>query len=79
MPLRIPLNRRTRAAREPIGVSQCSVTGEVDPPSVSKSGSGSERARRPRFGDAMADTNSRAKTGSIAVSFAVVSRKHWPR
>jgi hypothetical protein len=78
MSSRIPLNRRTRATREPTGASQYSVSSELDPRSVSNTDSG-ERARRPRYGDAMADTNSRATTGSIAVSFAVVSRKHWPR
>ncbi|MBN3787032.1 hypothetical protein G3N94_09025 [Burkholderia sp. Ac-20353] len=35
--------------------------------------------RRPRFADAISDTERRATTGSIAISFAVVSRRHWPR
>ncbi|TCW77937.1 hypothetical protein C5O80_32670 [Burkholderia sp. SRS-46] len=37
------------------------------------------RGRRVRFGDVFPDTPSRAVTGSIAISFAVVSRRHWPR
>ncbi|KVE07317.1 hypothetical protein [Burkholderia anthina] len=37
------------------------------------------RSRRFRFGDALDDTPPRAVTGSIAVSFAVVSRRNWPR
>ncbi|AXF23255.1 hypothetical protein CUJ89_22685 [Burkholderia pyrrocinia] len=37
------------------------------------------RSRRFRFGDAIEDTPPRAVTGSIAISFAVVSRRNWPR
>ncbi|KVN56004.1 hypothetical protein WT14_27720 [Burkholderia stagnalis] len=37
------------------------------------------RGRRVRFGDAIPDAPPRATTGSIAISFAVVSRRHWPR
>ncbi|WP_175716411.1 hypothetical protein [Burkholderia anthina] len=41
------------------------------------------RSRRPRFSDALDDalndTPSRPVTGSIAISFAVVSRRNWPR
>lgn len=37
------------------------------------------RSRRPRFGDALNDTPPRPMTGSIAISFAVVSRRNWPR
>ncbi|WP_423763247.1 hypothetical protein [Burkholderia sp. NLJ2] len=37
------------------------------------------RGRRFRFGDAFEDTPPRAVTGSIAISFAVVSRRNWPR
>lgn len=37
------------------------------------------RGRRVRFGDAIPDAPARAATGAIAISFAVVSRKHWPR
>ncbi|MGZ2747346.1 hypothetical protein [Burkholderia stagnalis] len=37
------------------------------------------RGRRMRFGDAIPDRPPRAATGSIAISFAVVSRRHWPR
>ncbi|MBR8220913.1 hypothetical protein [Burkholderia ambifaria] len=37
------------------------------------------RSRRFRFGDALDDTPPRAVTGSIAISFAVVSRRNWPR
>ncbi|WP_412024354.1 hypothetical protein [Burkholderia cepacia] len=37
------------------------------------------RSRRFRFGDALEDTPPRAVTGSIAISFAVVSRRNWPR
>ncbi|WP_420213142.1 hypothetical protein ACN8ZM_33455 [Burkholderia aenigmatica] len=46
------------------------------------------RGRRFRFGDAvdamtamtaLNDTPSRPVTGSIAISFAVVSRRNWPR
>ncbi|AIO39776.1 hypothetical protein KDW55_04180 [Burkholderia sp. AU19243] len=37
------------------------------------------RSRRFRFGDALDDAPPRAVTGSIAISFAVVSRRNWPR
>ena len=37
------------------------------------------RSRRFRFGDAVDDAPPRAITGSIAISFAVVSRRNWPR
>ncbi|WP_175745026.1 hypothetical protein [Burkholderia ambifaria] len=37
------------------------------------------RSRRFRFGDALDDAPPRAITGSIAISFAVVSRRNWPR
>ncbi|MBZ5791068.1 hypothetical protein K8353_13225 [Burkholderia contaminans] len=36
------------------------------------------RSRRFRFGDAL-DDPPRVVTGSIAISFAVVSRRNWPR
>ncbi|WP_175909520.1 hypothetical protein [Burkholderia sp. BCC1640] len=35
--------------------------------------------RRLRFGNALDDVRPRAVTGSIAISFAVVSRRNWPR
>ena len=34
------------------------------------------RRRRPRFHE---ESNQPAQAGAIAVSFAIVSRKHWPR
>ena len=37
------------------------------------------RSRRFRFGDALEDVPPRAVTGSIAISFAVVSRRNWLR
>ncbi|RQV09165.1 hypothetical protein DF047_11270 [Burkholderia cenocepacia] len=37
------------------------------------------RSRRFRFGDALEDAPPRPVTGSIAISFAVVSRRNWPR
>ncbi|WP_260435967.1 hypothetical protein [Burkholderia sp. Bp9143] len=37
------------------------------------------RSRRFRFGEALDDAPPRAATGSIAISFAVVSRRNWPR
>ncbi|WP_322024248.1 hypothetical protein [Burkholderia sp. BCC1977] len=37
------------------------------------------RSRRFRFGTALDDAPPRAVTGSIAISFAVVSRRNWPR
>ncbi|WP_338640070.1 hypothetical protein [Burkholderia pyrrocinia] len=37
------------------------------------------RSRRFRFGDAFEDAPPRTMTGSIAISFAVVSRRNWPR
>ncbi|WP_322085513.1 hypothetical protein [Burkholderia sp. BCC1999] len=37
------------------------------------------RSRRFRFGDAIEAPPPRAVTGSIAISFAVVSRRNWPR
>lgn len=37
------------------------------------------RERRPRFADAFPADDGRMQGGSIAVSFAVVSRRRWPR
>jgi hypothetical protein len=41
---------------------------------------GRERSRRrPRFADILPAGDGRVQAGAIAVSFAVVSRKRWPR
>ncbi|HDR8943500.1 TPA: hypothetical protein QDA71_000464 [Burkholderia vietnamiensis] len=37
------------------------------------------RGRRVRFGDVPDDAPPQRVTGAIALSFAVVSRRHWPR
>ncbi|KVV42181.1 hypothetical protein WT27_11335 [Burkholderia territorii] len=37
------------------------------------------RSRRFRLGDALDDAPPRGGTGSIAISFAIVSRRNWPR
>ncbi|KVE32378.1 hypothetical protein WS68_14460 [Burkholderia sp. TSV86] len=47
-------------------------------PSAFDAGSSHRRGRR-RFGDAIPDMPPRTATGAIAISFAVVSRRHWPR
>jgi hypothetical protein len=38
-----------------------------------------DRERRPRFADVFPADDGRMQGGSIAVSFAVVSRRRWPR
>jgi hypothetical protein len=74
MSFRSPMSPHTRAPLEPAALSQYDADGELDTASAHTG-----RTRRPRFGDAIADTPIRATTGAIAVSFAIVSRKHWPR
>ncbi|WP_322014331.1 hypothetical protein [Paraburkholderia sp. J12] len=51
-----------------------------DPESMrDASQSGERRGRRRRFALVTPAENERAQTGSIAVSFAIVSRSRWPR
>jgi hypothetical protein len=79
MSIRIPVNRRAQAAGEPPPADTFNTGSELDPVVARNRDAGKERARRPRFGEAISDAAIRAATGAIAVSFAVVSRKHWPR
>nr|WP_321807409.1 hypothetical protein [Burkholderia sp. BCC1993] len=44
-----------------------------------RAGHSDGRSRRFRIGDAIEDAPARTVTGSIAISFAVVSRRNWPR
>lgn len=73
MPIRNPMNDHPMSASEPdaAGESGATLAGHADP----RKG----RGRRPRFGDVTAETQLRVETGAIAISFAVVSRRHWPR
>ncbi|MFL9911100.1 hypothetical protein [Paraburkholderia sp. RL17-337-BIB-A] len=73
MSFRSPMSPHTRAPLDPGTLCQ-DADGELDTGSAHTG-----RTRRPRYGDTMADTPIRATTGAIAVSFAIVSRKHWPR
>ncbi|KWE58244.1 hypothetical protein WL77_27200 [Burkholderia ubonensis] len=66
-------------AGEPAAVNACAAGDERDAPPVRGPDPRGGRGRRVRFGDAIPDAPARAATGAIAISFAVVSRKHWPR
>jgi hypothetical protein len=79
MPFPNPMSRRTPVANEPVTAGQCDADSELDTASVRSPDPRNGRGSRPRFGDAISDTTIRATTGAIAVSFAIVSRKHWPR
>ncbi|KVL70594.1 hypothetical protein WJ50_07400 [Burkholderia ubonensis] len=68
-------------AGEPAAVNACTAGDERDASPVrgpDPRGGRGGRGSRARFGDAIPDA-ARAATGAIAISFAVVSRKHWPR
>ncbi|WP_231716709.1 hypothetical protein [Burkholderia ubonensis] len=67
------------AAGEPANVDACAAGDERDAAPVRGPDPRGARGRRVRFGDAIPDAPARAATGAIAISFAVVSRKHWPR
>ncbi|AXF18152.1 hypothetical protein CUJ87_28740 [Paraburkholderia caledonica] len=53
-------------------------TGEPDPARRRSAGQ-ERRSRRSRLADLIQADESHAEEGAIAVSFAVVSRKRWPR
>ncbi|ABB11391.1 hypothetical protein [Burkholderia lata] len=71
----------------PAAIGECAAI--ADPSAPKRRAERTERAdgrgRRFRFGDAvdamsaMNDAPPRPVTGSIAISFAVVSRRNWPR
>ncbi|KVC44825.1 hypothetical protein WL88_08325 [Burkholderia diffusa] len=52
---------------------------EPDAPASERRTARTDSRRRFRFGDSLDDAPPRAATGSIAISFAVVSRRNWPR
>ncbi|MFM0200756.1 hypothetical protein PQR53_12865 [Paraburkholderia fungorum] len=79
MSFRSPLNHQTQGSRESATPRQYNADGEPDTGSVPSPDPRNGHARRRRFGDAIADMPIRPTTGAIAVSFAIVSRKHWPR
>jgi len=62
----------------PADVESGDDTGEPD--STPRCSAGHDRrSRRSRLADLIEADESHAKGGAIAVSFAVVSRKRWPR
>ncbi|TDG06599.1 hypothetical protein E1N52_19940 [Paraburkholderia guartelaensis] len=79
MPTRNLTTDRPRTAPESDAIGKTAVDSESDATLVSNSGSRKGRSRRARFGDVTHETQPRAATGAIAISFAVVSRRHWPR
>jgi hypothetical protein len=60
------------------GASACAAAADTRAPKR-RAERADGRSRRFRFGDALDDAPPRAVTGSIAISFAVVSRRNWPR
>ncbi|WP_241021708.1 hypothetical protein [Burkholderia sp. Ac-20353] len=78
MPFRHPMNPARCVALEPAVDRAPAGDSEPDPAAAAAPAPRNAR-RRPRFADAISDTERRATTGSIAISFAVVSRRHWPR
>lgn len=61
-----------------VGADESAV--DVAPPASERRAAHADgRSRRFRYGDALDDAPPRAVTGSIAISFAVVSRRNWPR
>ncbi|WP_232435556.1 hypothetical protein [Burkholderia ubonensis] len=73
------MQRPIAEAGEAAAVNACTAGDERDAAPVRGPDQRGGRGRRVRFGDAIPDTPARAATGAIAISFAVVSRKHWPR
>nr|WP_269508518.1 hypothetical protein [Burkholderia sp. IMCC1007] len=69
-------------SRDTIVADDCVAVPETATP-ARRAARADGRGRRPRFGDALDDAlndpPSRPATGSIAISFAVVSRRNWPR
>ncbi|MDN7929811.1 hypothetical protein QZM52_00760 [Burkholderia metallica] len=74
----------------PAAIDECTATADSATPKrraerVERTGRADGRGRRFRFGDAVdamsatSDAPPRPVTGSIAISFAVVSRRNWPR
>ncbi|MCA8019747.1 hypothetical protein [Burkholderia metallica] len=74
----------------PPAIDECTATADSATPKrraerVERTGRADGRGRRFRFGDAVdamsatSDAPPRPVTGSIAISFAVVSRRNWPR
>ncbi len=67
---------------DPVGAAGEPAAAAGDEPGAAPAASAAPRngrGRRVRFGDAIPDGPQRVATGSIAISFAVVSRRHWPR
>ncbi|KVC60327.1 hypothetical protein WI73_03630 [Burkholderia ubonensis] len=73
------MQRPIAEAVESATVNACTAGDERDAAPVRAPDPRGGRGRRVRFGDAIPDAPARAATGAIAISFAVVSRKHWPR
>ncbi|OMG72957.1 hypothetical protein [Burkholderia ubonensis] len=73
------MHRPIAEGGEPAAVNACAAGDERDAAPVRAPDPRGGRGRRVRFGDAIPDAPARAATGAIAISFAVVSRKHWPR
>ncbi|AOJ35280.1 hypothetical protein WJ16_27535 [Burkholderia metallica] len=69
----------------PAAIDECTATPKRRAERVERTGRADGRGRRFRFGDAVdamsatSDAPPRPVTGSIAISFAVVSRRNWPR
>jgi hypothetical protein len=79
MSFRSPMSHRAPAACQSAAVDQHVADAEPDTAADRIPEPRNERSRRPRFGDAIPNSNTSATTGAIAVSFAIVSRKNWPR
>jgi hypothetical protein len=73
----------TNSKRQPRGPSLADVavsedTGEPDLARQYPTGQ-ERRSRRSRLADLVPEDDSHAQGGAIAITFAVVSRKRWPR
>nr|WP_044843343.1 hypothetical protein [Burkholderia sp. USMB20] len=67
-------------AAECLADTSCDAVAAADARATKRrAGRSDGRSRRFRFGDAIGDAPERTVTGSIAISFAVVSRRNWPR
>lgn len=79
MPIRNLMTDRLHTALETDDIGKMAVDSEAEKNKVDNSDSRKGRSRRFRYPDVTHETHLRAATGAIAVSFAVVSRRHWPR
>lgn len=79
MPNRRVTTDGPQTALESDAIGKTAAGGESGTPLVDNAGSRKGRSRRPRLPDVTHASPLRAATGAIAVSFAVVSRRHWPR